>query len=58
MEACLEGKEEPASMEFKPEVADEKVPLEDAVVMPVGEPRKRRWDQRHLAAQRHQKEEG
>jgi hypothetical protein len=50
MEACLEGKEEPASMELKPEVADEEVPLEDAVVMTVGEPRKRRRDQLHLAA--------
>jgi hypothetical protein len=44
-------------MELKPEVADEEVPLEDAVVMPVGEPRKRRRDQRHLAAKRRQKKE-
>jgi hypothetical protein len=35
MEACLKGKEEPASMELKPEVADEEVLLEDAVVKPV-----------------------
>jgi hypothetical protein len=49
MEACLEGKEEPASVELKPEVADEEVPLEDVVVM--------RQDQRHLAAQRRQKKE-
>jgi hypothetical protein len=40
MEARLE-EEKPAPMELKPEVADE-VPLEDAVVMSVGEPRKRR----------------
>jgi hypothetical protein len=33
------------------------VNTEDAVVMPVGEPRKRRQDRRHLAAQRRQKEE-
>jgi hypothetical protein len=39
MEPCLEGKEEPPSMELKPEVADEEVQLEDAVVMPVGEPK-------------------
>jgi hypothetical protein len=43
MEACLECKE-PASVEIKPEVADEEVPKEDAVVMPVGEPRNRRRD--------------
>jgi hypothetical protein len=49
--------EEPTSVEMKPEVAHEEVPLEDAVVMPVGEPRKRRRDQRHLAAQRRQKKE-
>jgi uncharacterized protein with PIN domain len=54
MEACLECKE-PASVEMKPEVADE-VPLEDAARMPVGEPGKRRQD-RHLAAQRRQKEQ-
>jgi hypothetical protein len=56
MEARLE-EEKPASMEMKPEVADEEVPLEDAVVMPVGEPRKRRRDRQHLAAQRRQKKE-
>jgi hypothetical protein len=43
--ACLEktevrlGKEEPASVEMKPEVVDEEVPREDAARMPVGEPR-------------------
>jgi hypothetical protein len=56
MEACLECKE-PASVEMKPEVADEEVPLEDAARMPVGEPRNRRRDRRHLAAQRRQKKE-
>jgi hypothetical protein len=51
--------EEPASVDMTPEVAhDQEVPVEDAVVMPVGEPRKRRRDQRHLVAQRRQKEEG
>jgi hypothetical protein len=49
--------EEPTSVEMKPEVAHEEFPLEDAVVMPVGEPRKRGRDQRHLAAQRRQKKE-
>jgi chromosome segregation ATPase len=34
----------PGSVEMKPEVAQE-VPLEDAVVMPVGEPRNRCRDQ-------------
>jgi hypothetical protein len=51
MEARLE-KETPASEDMTPEVAHEQeVPLEDAEVMPVGEPRKRRRDQRrNLAA--------
>jgi hypothetical protein len=40
MEARLEV-EEPASVDMTPEVADEEVPSEDAVVMPVGEPRER-----------------
>jgi hypothetical protein len=41
-----------------PEVAHEQeVPMEDAAVMPVGEPRKRRWYRRNLAAGRRQKEE-
>jgi hypothetical protein len=43
-EAHLEGKEEPTSEDMEPEVADEEVPVEDAVVMPVGEPRNRRRD--------------
>jgi hypothetical protein len=55
MEARL-GEEEPVSEDMTPEVAHgQEVPLEDAVVMPVGEPRKRCRD-RHLAAQRRQKE--
>jgi hypothetical protein len=50
--------EEPASVDMTPEVAHEQeVPLEDAVVMPVGERRKRRWDRRNLAAGRRQKGE-
>jgi hypothetical protein len=56
MEACLERKE-PASVEMKPELADKEVPLEDAKVMPVGEPRNRRRDRRNLAAGRRQKEQ-
>jgi hypothetical protein len=56
-EAYLEGKEGPASEEMKPEVAHQEVLREGAVVMPVGEPRKRRRDRRHLAAQRRQKKE-
>jgi hypothetical protein len=55
-EACLQG--EPASEDMTPEVAHEQeFPLEDAVIMPVGEPRKRRQDRRHLATQRRQKKE-
>jgi hypothetical protein len=54
MEACLECKE-PASVEMKPEVADEEVPLEDAARTPVGEPRKRRLD-RNLDARRRRKQ--
>jgi hypothetical protein len=42
MEARLE-EEEPASVDMKPEVAqDEKVPIEDTTVMAVGEPKKKR----------------
>jgi hypothetical protein len=64
MMACLGktearlGKEEPASEDIEPEVADEEVPLEDAVVMAVGEPRNKRRDQQNLAAGRRQKEQG
>jgi hypothetical protein len=48
--------EKPASEDRTPEVAHEQeVPLEDAVDMPVGVPRKRRWDRRNLAAVRRQK---
>jgi hypothetical protein len=43
MERRMEGRletEEPGSVEMKPEVADEReVPVQDAVVMPVGEPK-------------------
>jgi hypothetical protein len=42
-EARLE-EEELASVEMVPEVADEEVLKEDATVVPVGEPRKRRRD--------------
>jgi hypothetical protein len=56
MEARLE-EDKPASEDMTPGVAHEQeVPLEDAIVMPVGEPRKRRRDQ-HLAAQGRQKKE-
>jgi hypothetical protein len=50
MEARLE-EEEPASVDMAPEVAQEQeVPLEDAVEIPVGKPRKRRRDRRYLTA--------
>jgi uncharacterized protein with HEPN domain len=50
--------EKPTSEDMTPEVAHrQEVPLEDAVVMPVGEPRKRRRDRPHLAAGRRQKKE-
>jgi hypothetical protein len=55
MEARLE-EDKPASEDMTPEVAhDQEVPMEDAVVMPVAEPRKRRRDRRNLAAVRRQK---
>jgi hypothetical protein len=58
MEARLEEKDKPASMDMTPKVAHEQgVPLEDAEEMPVGEPRKRRRDRRNLAAVRRQKRE-
>jgi hypothetical protein len=51
MEARLEVEDRPASVDTTPEAAHEQeVPREDAEVMPVGEPRKRRQDRRHLAA--------
>jgi hypothetical protein len=53
--AQIEWKE-PASVEMKPEVAHEEVPVEDAVRMPVGEPRKRRRD-RNLDARRRRKQQ-
>jgi hypothetical protein len=56
MEERLQG--EPASVDMTPEVAHEQeVPLEDAIIMPVGELRKRRRDRRNLAAVRRQKKE-
>jgi hypothetical protein len=58
MEARLEVEDKPASVDTTPEVAHEQgVQMEDAVIMPVGEPRKRRRDRRHLAAQGRQKKE-
>jgi hypothetical protein len=56
MEARLQ-EEKPASVDMTPEVAHgQEVPREDAVEMPVGEPRKRRQNQRrNLATVRHQK---
>jgi hypothetical protein len=55
MEARLQG--EPASVDRTPEVAQEReIQREDAVEIPVGEPRKRRRDQRrNLAAVLRQK---
>jgi hypothetical protein len=55
-EARLEVEDKPASVDMTPEVAHEQeVPVEDAEVTPVGEPRKRRRDRRHLAAVHRQK---
>jgi hypothetical protein len=55
-EVRLEEEEEPTSVEIKPEVADDQeVPVQDAEVVPVGEPGKKRRDRR-LAAKRRQKE--
>jgi hypothetical protein len=51
MEARQE-EEEPSSVERKPEVAEREVPVEDAEVMPVGEPKKKRRRDRKLAAER------
>jgi hypothetical protein len=57
MEALL-GKDDPASVDMTPEVAHEReIPREDAVVMPVGAPKKRHRDRRHLVAVRRQKEQ-
>jgi hypothetical protein len=56
-EVRLEEEEEPTSVEMKPEVAHEQeVPVQDAEVVPVGEPAKKRRDRRRLAAVRRQKE--
>jgi hypothetical protein len=61
--ACQEmearqDQEQPISRDRKPEAAQkEEVPAEDATVMPVGEPRKKRRRDRQLAAEhRHQKQ--
>jgi hypothetical protein len=44
-EVRLEEEEKPASVEMKPEVAEEQeVPVQDAEVVPVGEPGKKRQD--------------
>jgi hypothetical protein len=43
----------PTSVETKPEAAQKEVPIEDAKVMPVGEPKKKRRRGRKLAAERH-----
>jgi hypothetical protein len=52
MEACPE-KQELTSVDTKPEVAQqEEVPVEDAEVMPVGEPKKKRRRDRKLATER------
>jgi hypothetical protein len=57
MEARLEV-EEPASVDTTPEMADDQeVPVQDAEVVPVGEPGKKRRDRRRLAAERRQKKE-
>jgi hypothetical protein len=56
MEARLQG--EPASVDRTPEMAQEReAPRDDAVDMPVGEPRKRHRDQRNLAAVCRQKKQ-
>jgi hypothetical protein len=56
MEARLEAEDKPASVDTTPDVArDQEVPVEDAEVMPVGEPKKRHRDRRHLATVRRQK---
>jgi hypothetical protein len=56
-EACLEGKEEPTSVDREHEVAHKEVPVEDDVFMPVGEQRNRHRDQQNLVAGRRQKKE-
>jgi hypothetical protein len=55
-EARLEGKEEPASVEMKPEVAQQEVPREDAAVMPVRGLRKQRRGRRQAAGRREEPE--
>jgi hypothetical protein len=52
-ELCLEGKEEPASEEMKPEVVHQEVPREHASVVPVGGLRKQRRGRKE-AAGRHE----
>ncbi|PNF41748.1 GTP-binding protein Di-Ras2 [Cryptotermes secundus] len=51
-----ETDEEPTSVETKPEAAEHRgVPVEDALRIPVGEPKKRRRDQKLAAERRRQK---
>jgi hypothetical protein len=51
MEAHQEEKK-PTSVDIKPEAAEREVPTEDAEVMPVGEPKKKRRRDRKPAAER------
>jgi hypothetical protein len=52
MEECQE-EEEPTSADRKPEAAEQReVPIDDAEVMPVGEPKKKRHRDQKLAAKR------
>jgi hypothetical protein len=48
-------REEPSSRDMEPEVSHEEVPVDDATVMPVGEPRNRRRDQQNMSAERRKK---
>jgi hypothetical protein len=57
MEARLEV-EELTSVDMRPEAAQRQVPREDAAVMPVGEPMKRRRDRNLAAKCRQKKQEG
>jgi hypothetical protein len=55
--ACQEmetrQEEKPTSLDRKPEAAQEEVPIEEAKVMPVGEPKKKRRRDRKMAMQHH-----
>jgi hypothetical protein len=57
MEARLEGKEEPASEEMKPEVAYQEVSREHATVMPVAGLRKQRRGRKQAAGRRKEPKE-